>query len=61
MNHYEQRYPLAETVSGPLVMVTATPPACAGLPIVLNTVGGAYASDGLAAYLTTAECVRHAK
>jgi hypothetical protein len=52
---------LAETVSGPLVMVTATPPACAGLPIVLNTVGGAYASDGLAAYLTTAECVRHAK
>ncbi len=57
MNHYEQSYPLPETATGPLLLVTAAAAACAGAAIPLAAEGGAYARRGLAAYLTTADCV----
>ncbi len=57
MNHYEQRYPMPDTATGPLLLITETPPACAGAALPLDATGGAYAHKALAAYLTTAGCV----
>ena len=58
-NHYEQRYPLPQGLTGLILMVTKTAPACAaaGDVAALQTKGGAYEGDGLAAYLIDAGCL----
>ncbi len=56
-NHYEQRYPLPEGLTGRLLLITSNPPACAGEPLPLDARGGAYAKWGLAAYIVEAACV----
>lgn len=56
-NHYEQRYPLPADLTGQLLLITATPPACAGAALPLDPLGGAYRKWGLAAYLIPARCV----
>jgi 4-amino-4-deoxy-L-arabinose transferase-like glycosyltransferase len=56
-NHYEQRYPLPQGLTGRLLLITATPPACAGEALPLDAKGGAYAKWGLAAYIVEAACV----
>ena len=58
-NHYEQRYPLPEAVTGQILMVTATAPICPMPPVAINlqTTGGAYDGDGLTAYLVDAGCL----
>ncbi len=58
-NHYEQRYPLPQTITGQILMVTKTMPTCPQPPVAigLQTTGGAYDGDGLAAYLIDAGCV----
>lgn len=55
-NHYEQRYPLPKGLTGPLLWVTKTQPACATATYPLDPTGGAYRKSGLAAYLVPAEC-----
>lgn len=55
-NHYEQRYPLPEGLTGKLLWVTNTPPACAGQALALDAMGGAYAKSNLAAYIVEASC-----
>lgn len=55
-NHYEQRYPLPEDMTGPVLLVTANPPACATAPLPLDPKRGAYRKWGLAAYLIDAGC-----
>ncbi|MDB5665446.1 glycosyltransferase family 39 protein [Cypionkella sp.] len=55
-NHYEQRYPLPANLTGPLLWITKTPPACATSTYPLDPTGGAYRKSGLAAYLVPAEC-----
>ncbi len=55
-NHYEQRYPLPVDFGGPVLLVTANPPACAPAAMGLDPKGGAYRDWGLAAYLISAEC-----
>ena len=56
-NHYEQRYPLPEGLTGRLLLVSSTPPACAGAALPLDAAGGAYAKQNLAAYIVEAACV----
>jgi 4-amino-4-deoxy-L-arabinose transferase-like glycosyltransferase len=56
-NHYEQRYPLPQGLTGRLLLITSTPPACAGEALPLDAKGGAYAKWGLAAYVVEAACV----
>ncbi|GLS88457.1 glycosyl transferase [Cypionkella aquatica] len=55
-NHYEQSYPLPENLSGPLLWVRKTAPACASQTFALDPTGGAYRKSGLVAYLVSAEC-----
>jgi 4-amino-4-deoxy-L-arabinose transferase-like glycosyltransferase len=55
-NHYEQRYPLPQGLTGELLLITAKPPACAGEALPLDAKGGAYAKWGLAAYIVEAAC-----
>jgi 4-amino-4-deoxy-L-arabinose transferase-like glycosyltransferase len=55
-NHYEQTYPLPDGATGPVLLITGKPPACAGAPQPLQTEGGAFARRNLAAYLTDAAC-----
>ena len=59
MHHYEQRYPLPPSQTGPILMVTSTPPVCAGQAMPLDATGGAYRKWQLAAYLINAECLHH--
>ena len=59
MHHYEQRYPLPASQTGPILVVTSTPPACAGQAMPLDATGGAYRKWQLAAYLINAECLQH--
>ena len=55
-NHYEQSYPLPKGLTGPLLWITKTAPACATATYALDPTGGAYRKSGLAAYLVPAEC-----
>ncbi len=55
-NHYEQRYPLPADLTGPLLWITKTAPACATATYPLDPTGGAYRTSGLAAYLVPAGC-----
>lgn len=55
-NHYEQSYPLPKGLTGPLLWITKTAPACATATFPLDPTGGAYRKSGLAAYLVPAEC-----
>ncbi|OYU37487.1 MAG: glycosyl transferase [Pseudorhodobacter sp. PARRP1] len=55
-NHYEQSYPLPKGLTGPLLWITKTAPACATASFPLDPTGGAYRKSGLAAYLVPAEC-----
>ena len=55
-NHYEQRYPLPQGLTGKVLLITAAPPDCAGAAITLDAKGGAYAKRGLAAYITEVSC-----
>lgn len=55
-NHYEQSYPLPKGLTGPLLWITKTAPACATATFPLDPSGGAYRKSGLAAYLVPAEC-----
>ena len=59
-HHYQQRYPLPETLTGQILLVSATAPSCPVPPLPLNAEGGAYRGRGLVAYLVPVECV-HAK
>lgn len=58
-NHYEQRYPLPMDLTGPVLMVAKTAPACPvpPAPIALEAQGGAYAKWGLAAFIVDAGCL----
>lgn len=55
-NHYEQRYPLPEGMTGPLLVVTDTKPSCATATYPLNVADGAYRTSQFAAYLVEAAC-----
>ena len=55
-NHYEQRYPLPVDLTGPVLWITNTAPACATQTFALDAAGGAYRKAGLAAYLVPAGC-----
>ena len=55
-NHYEQRYPLPANLTGPLLWITRTAPACATATYALDATASAYRKSGLAAYLVPAEC-----
>jgi 4-amino-4-deoxy-L-arabinose transferase-like glycosyltransferase len=60
-NHYQQAYPLPDTLSGPVLLVTEVPPVCAGVPVPpapsFDLAGGSYAKRPLAGYVTDAECL----
>ena len=58
-NHYEQRYPLPQALTGQILVVSAISPDCPQplAPITLQTANGAYDGDGLAAYLIDAGCL----
>ncbi len=58
-NHYEQRYPLPTDLTGQILVISATSPDCLQPAIVLalQTKGGAYEGDGLAAYLVDVGCL----
>jgi 4-amino-4-deoxy-L-arabinose transferase-like glycosyltransferase len=60
-NHFEQAYPLPETLSGPVLLVTEVPPVCAGVTVpaapAFDLSGGSYAKLPLAAYVIEAECL----
>lgn len=59
-NHYAQTYPLPADTTGPVLMVTAQPYACA-LPLIemvpLQLLGGAYARRGMQAFVMEAACL----
>ncbi|MDZ4391637.1 ArnT family glycosyltransferase [Cypionkella sp.] len=55
-NHYEQRYPLPADLTGPLLWITKTAPACATATYALDATGGAYRKSGYVAYLVPAAC-----
>ena len=60
-NHYQQAYPLPDTLSGPVLLVTEVPPFCSGVPVPaappFDLAGGSYAELPLAGYVIDAECV----
>ena len=58
-NHYEQRYPLPDGLSGPILVIATTPPACTPTPapIALDPMGGAYSKWGRAAYIVDVGCL----
>ncbi|MES2435225.1 MAG: glycosyltransferase family 39 protein [Pseudomonadota bacterium] len=55
-NHYEQSYPLPANLTGPLLWITKSAPACATATYPLDATGGAYRKSGFAAYLVPAAC-----
>jgi 4-amino-4-deoxy-L-arabinose transferase-like glycosyltransferase len=60
-NHYEQAHPLPETLTGPVLYVTQTPPLCNGAPVPvaapLDLTGGTYRGLPLAVYRLDAGCL----
>ena len=58
-NHYEQRYPLPKNLTGQILVISATSPDCLqpAIELALQTKGGAYEGDGLAAYLVDMGCL----
>jgi 4-amino-4-deoxy-L-arabinose transferase-like glycosyltransferase len=57
MDHYQQRYPVPADLAGQVLLVTTTPPACAGAGQPLITKDGAYLRHAFAGYLISAECL----
>jgi hypothetical protein len=59
-DHYAQSHPLPSGLTGPLLLVTGTPPDCPGdlgaMP--LETSGGGYEGLALSTYLVDAACVK---
>lgn len=55
-NHYEQRYPLPDGLSGQLLVVSPTTSACAIATYPLKVADGAYRKQRLAAHIVEAEC-----
>ena len=62
-NHYELTFPAPAAMTGTVLLVSALPPKCAiePAPIPLQTIGGAYEKNGMAAYLIAAECLDAAR
>jgi hypothetical protein len=56
-NHYEQRYPLPATLTGPLLVVAPVAPDCPFTQYRLDDTGGAYAKFDYQAYLVDAACL----
>ena len=58
-NHYEQRYPLPDGLTGPILVIATTPPDCtpAPAPIALDPMGGAYSKWDREAYIVDVECL----
>jgi len=60
-SHYEQAYPLPADLTGPILLVTGTPPVCQGVPApvagTFDLAGGAYAGLPLAGYVIDAGCL----
>jgi len=60
-DHFQQDYPLPDTLSGPVLLVTEVPPVCAGVPVPpappFDLSGGSYAKVPLAGYMIDAECL----
>jgi 4-amino-4-deoxy-L-arabinose transferase-like glycosyltransferase len=57
LDHYQQRYPVPADLTGQVLLVTETPPSCAGQGAPMNTAGGAYLRLAYAGYLISAECL----
>ena len=59
-DHYAQTHPLPAALTGPVLFVTDSPPACPGgdRGPPLATRGGAYDGLALAAYLVDAGCLQ---
>jgi 4-amino-4-deoxy-L-arabinose transferase-like glycosyltransferase len=57
LDHYQQRYPVPADLTGQVLLVTETPPSCAGQGAPMNTAGGAYLRHAYAGYLISAECL----
>lgn len=62
-SHYELNFPAPAAMTGTVLLVSALPPKCAiePAPIPLQTIGGAYEKNGMAAYLIAAECLDAAR
>lgn len=56
MNHYEQTHPLPPDLTGKVLYIATTPPACAHDRLELDAGTGAYARAGLQAFVTDAAC-----
>lgn len=57
LDHYQQRYPVPAGLTGKVLLVTDTPPACAGVGQPLITKDGAYLRHAYAGYLISAGCL----
>lgn len=57
LDHYQQTYPAPANLTGQVLLITDTPPACAGKGQPLETKGGAYLRSAYAGYLISAECL----
>lgn len=55
-NHYEQRYPLPQGLTGRLVVVSETPTDCAISTHQLDLTGGTYRRSRFTAYVVEADC-----
>lgn len=58
MNHYEQTHALPADLTGPVLFIATTPPACAHERLALDPGTGAYARAGLQAFVVDAGCAR---
>ena len=56
-NHYQQRYPLPDGITSPVLLIASAAPACAGEGQELAVAGGAYAGLGLRAFIASASCL----
>jgi len=63
-NYYEQTFARPAVAEGPMIYVQAQAPVCDGVPLAplarLDTAGGAYQSQPLAAYLVPQDCANAA-
>ncbi len=56
-NHYQQRYPIPEGLTGRALFIAVSAPDCAGAGEPLNVAGGAYARLDLRAFIAPANCL----